>query len=142
MSNWAELVGEHVFEIVPLKACHPFDSDADGVCFTLSNRTYLIFEDPSDGYRSTAGPILSYEGSAYELGSSGVSFPNYIKEPVICSHRTKGEYSSEDDVLEVRSKETGELIFEVGTDSCDDYYPSFVNRWNPAGLSANAKVRA
>jgi len=32
---------------------------------------------------------------------------------------------------------SGELIFRVGTDNVDDYYPSFVCEWNPAGLSVN-----
>jgi hypothetical protein len=139
--QFSDLVGEHVFNIVPATARHPFDADADGVCFVLDDTTYLVFEDPGDGYRSSAGPLLSWEGGAYEIGGGGWSFPTYIREPVSCSHRTTGKDEWEDgaDILEVRSKATGELIFEVGTANCDDYYPSFVNAWHPEGLSANAK---
>lgn len=143
MTTFADLAGDHVFGIVPTKARHPFSNDADGVCFVLDETTYLVFEDPSDGYRSSAGPVLSWEGGAYEIGYDGYDFPNYIREPVVCTHRTTGKDEWEDgaDILEVRSKETGELIFEVGTANTDDYYPSFVNSWNPAGLSANTRAR-
>jgi hypothetical protein len=141
VTQFSDLVGEHIFGIVPAEARHPFSGEASGVCFVLDDTSYLVFENPDDGYRSNAGPILSWEGGAYELGYEGYSFPTYLREPVVCSHRTTAEYSGESDILQVRSKETGEVIFEVGTDHTDDYYPSFVNTWNPAGLSANAKLR-
>jgi hypothetical protein len=143
MATFDSLVGEHIFGCVPLKPRHPFDEDADGVCFMLDDTTYLVFEDPSDGYRSSAGPILSFDGAPYALGGDGGGYPEYLKEPVLCTHRTTGEDEYEDgaDILEVRSKETGALIFAVGTRNCDDYYPSFVNSWTPEGLSANSKAR-
>jgi hypothetical protein len=138
----SDLVGEHVLEIVPrVDIRHPIPgSDANGALFTLSGKTYLIFEDESDGYRSSAGPLLCFEGSAYVIGG-GSFYPDYIHEAVLCSHVTKGEYGGQDDILEVRSKETGEVIFRVGTDNVDDYYPSFVCEWRPEGLSANARGR-
>lgn len=137
MLNFSDLVGEHVFEIVPkMDARHPTDPDASGVIFGLSGTTYLVFEDPSDGYRSSAGPILSFEGAAYELSGEGCE--TYLREKVVCSHRTQGAYSgSTDDVLEVRNAATGHLIFEVGTEDVDDYYPGYVCRWHPEHLSAN-----
>lgn len=138
-----DLVGDGLFEIVPnTEVRHPFDADASGVVFSLSGRTYLVFEDPSDGYRSAAGPLLSFSGSAYELGGHSWSWPTYLREEVFCSHRTKGEFGGEDDVLEVSSKATGAVIFEVGTENVDDYYPAFVCRWSPEGLSTNAKALA
>lgn len=137
----SDLVGESVLETVPrIDVRHPFDTDASGVVFTLGGRTYLVFEDPSDGYRNSAGPLLSFAGAAYELGGEGF-WPDYIHEEVYCSHRTKGSHGNDDDVLEVSSKATGQLIFEVGTEDIDDYYPSYVCRWDPEGLSANAKAR-
>jgi hypothetical protein len=136
----ADLVGEHDFPIVPKTDIrHPLCADAGGVIFMLDDTVYLIFEDQGDGYRSHASPILHYQGSAYELGYDGYDFPTYLRgETVVCSHRTRGEYDHEDDVLEVRSKATGKLIFEVGTECIDDYYPGYVCRWDPTGLSANA----
>jgi hypothetical protein len=138
-----DLVGERVLEIVPnLNLRHPLSQDASGVLFTLDRTTYLVFEDLDDGYRSHAGPILSYEGAAYELGYDGYGSPVYIREKVICSHRTNGEYSGEADVLEMRSAETGALVFAIGTENTDDYYPSYFCAWHPEGLSANAKANA
>lgn len=134
----ADLVGETVLELVPkTDLCHPLSGEATGAIFTLEDRTYLVFEDPSDGYRSGAGPLLSFNGSAYKIG--GDWYPTYIREAVLCTIRTKGAYGGEDYVLELRSKKTGQLIFEIGTENVDDYYPSYVCRWSPEGLSANAK---
>jgi hypothetical protein len=144
MTTLADLAGKHVFLIVPKDIRHPLVADASGILFVLDDTTYLVFEDPNDGYRSMAGPVLSYQGSGYELGYDGYDFPTYIREAVTCTHRTTGRDEFEDgaDILEVRSDATGEIIFEVGTDNVGDYYPSYACRWNPAGLSANAKQEA
>jgi hypothetical protein len=141
MTTLADLAGKHVFQIVPKDIRHPLVADASGILFVLDETTYLVFEDPNDGYRSMAGPVLSYQGGAYELGYDGYDFPTYIREPVACTHRSTGKDGFEDgaDVLEVRSDVTGEIIFEVGTANRDDYYPYYVCRWSPGGLSANAK---
>ncbi len=143
MTKFSDLVGEHEFGLVPIMDLrHPMSSDATGVLFVLDQTTYLVFEDPSDGYRSNAGPILSYTGGAYELGYSDYgSRLHHLKEPVLCTHRTSGQYGGTDDVLEVRSKETGAVIFEVGTENVDDYYPGYHVRWLPENLSANTKSR-
>lgn len=137
MTELSDLVGERVLQIAPFNLRHPVPgSDANGVIFTLDSTTYLVFEDESDGYRSRLGVILSFEGDAYQLGG-GSFYPEYICEPVLCSHSICGEYGVENDILEIRSKATGVLLFRVGTTNVDDYYPSFVSEWNPAGLSAN-----
>lgn len=131
----SDLVGEAVLETVPfMEVRHPFDPDASGVLFTLSDRTYMVFEDSNDGYRSSAGALISYPGGPYEIGYNGANI-THIQEPVICS------FTDVDDILEMRSKETGILIFSVGTSNVDDYYPSFECYWNPEGLSKNAKGR-
>jgi hypothetical protein len=140
MTELKSLVGDGLFEIVPMKAAHPFDSDADGVCFTLNDVTYLAFEDPSDGYRSSLGQLLACQGPAYSIG--GDANITYIREEVICAHVETSEGHDGDDILEVRSKETGGIIFRVGTANMDDYYPWFVNEWWPQNLSANSKMRA
>lgn len=139
MADISEIVGEKVFAIVPLKAAHPFDSEADGVAFTLDDTSYLAFEDPNDGYRSSLGSLLSFPGPLYSLGGS--TYPEYLHEKVICGHVATCEYGDGADILEVRSAETGAVIFRVGTTNVDDSYPSFVNEWMPSGLSANAKER-
>lgn len=136
----SELVGAGMMTFVPnLEIRHPFRNDASGVMFGLDDTVYIVFEDESDGYRSNAGPLLAFKGSPYEI--SGSFYPEYIREAVLCSHRNQGEFGGEDDVLEVRSIETGKIIFCVGTENVDDYYPCFVVRWSPENLSANSKAR-
>lgn len=136
----SEIVGAGVMTFAPhVYLRHPFDADASGVMFGIDDTVYIVFEDESDGYRSSAGPLLSFKGAHYELGHS--FYAEYIREPVLCSHRTSGEYGGEDDVLEIRSIETGKVIFCVGTENVADYYPSYVVRWSPENLSANSKKR-
>lgn len=142
MTEFSEITGPAMLATVPnMNVRHPVDADASGVMFTLDNRTYLIFEDPSDGYRSSAGPILSFDGDVYSLGGND-NHPIYINEPVICRHAVSGEYGSTDDILELISVETGNVVFRVGTFNTDDYYPSFKCEWSPENLSVNAKTRA
>jgi hypothetical protein len=133
-----DLVGaRHLLMAPDTTINHPFDSSANGVIFTLDNTTYIVFEDPSDGHRSAARPLLSFEGAAYELGMPS---PNYVREEVLCLHldRGDGEYDrGECDILVMRSVLTGKEIFRVGTSNTDDYYPSFVCNWQPENLSVN-----
>lgn len=137
MSELKDLVGEHEFTLVPkLDVRHPISVDANGAMFGLDDTIYLIFEDENDGYRSSAGPLLSFKGSAYQLGGS---YHEYLKERVLCEHETQGEYG-ENDVLRVISIATGRVIFRVGTTNVDDYYPSFVAEWQPENLSANRAI--
>ena len=125
----SDLVGEHLMEAVPrLDLRHPFDPDATGAAFTLSENTYLVFEDPNDGYRSAAAPLLGFAGSAYQLG--GEYRTEYLRPPlkVVCTMEGEGG-----EVLTMRD-ERGQIVFEVGTDNSDDYYPSYIARWSPPGV--------
>lgn len=134
-----DLIGEHDFTFAPnLAVRHPIDADANGVMFGLDKRIYLMFEDPSGGYRSTAGPLLSFEGAPYELGGEGWS-PEYLRnQRVVCVHETRDEtYGGENDILSIRSARTGKEIMRVGTANVDDYYPGFVSEWFPDHLDAN-----
>lgn len=139
----SEIIGEKTLDIVPMmNVRHPFDSEANGVLFALDDTTYIIFEDPSDGYRSYAGPVLSFKGSPCEIGA-GSNYPQYLREPVLCRHVTKrGEFDGECDLLEVLSRNTGKAVFTIGTLNVDDYYPSFFCEWSPGGLTANGGVPA
>lgn len=126
-----QLVGPHKMRHTPTTDVrHPFDSDANGIAFSLGDTVYLVFEDPSDGYRSHAGPLLSYLGDFSALGCRTY---NYCDLDVVCSMRAKGPnpYDHDCEILEVRVASTGDLILEVGTENSDDYYPSFIARWTP-----------
>lgn len=131
-----ELVGQRVMDYTPTTDVrHPFDTDCCGIAFTLDGVTYLCFEDGSDGYRSSAGPLLSYPGMPYEMGGwQG----EYVRWPVLCSWQTArdSEWGGEAEILEIRLVETGALILRVGTDNSDDYYPSFVAEFRPPARPA------
>jgi hypothetical protein len=119
-----ELVGDHVLDFVPIiDLRHPFDADATGALFGLDGFIYLVFEDPADGYRSNAAPILSFKGDLWELGDR---WPEHITMWVVCSMEGSG-----DGVLTMREIASGKVVFEVGTDNSDDYYPSYIARWTP-----------
>lgn len=126
-----ELVGRRVMDHTPsTDVRHPFDVDSCGIAFTLDGVTYLCFEDGNDGYRSSAGPLLSYPGMPYEMGGwQG----EYVRWPVICSwlEREEGEWRGACEILDVRHADTGAVLLRVGTENTDDYYPSFVADWNP-----------
>lgn len=107
---------------------HPFDSDSNGVAFEIDGTVYMVWEDGNDGYRSSAGPLMSFSGSPYQIGWNNAE---YAAWPVVVSHRTKSEYGGEDDVIEIRMAETGDLVLVVGTENVDDYYPSFVASYTP-----------
>lgn len=119
------LVGEHTLNYVPRTDLrHPIDIDASGCMFGLDGTSYLIFEDPDDDYRSSAGAVLSFTGDPYELG--GNIWPERLEMPVLCSMEGDGG-----GVLTMRDRKTGAVVFEVGTDNSDDYYPSYIARWTP-----------
>lgn len=99
------------------------------ISFVLDGVTYTAIEDEEDGYRS----------SMRDIGVSAYVVKNTIPaEEVVGRMRTEGRYHGTDDVLELISTTTGKVVLEVGTENCDDYYPSFVASWSPENLSCNA----
>jgi hypothetical protein len=130
-----QLAGESTFTIAPLSPRHPFDPDAAGVAFMLNDLLFFCFENPDDGYRSHAGPLMVAKCDPYDM--AGGACCEYIKEPVTVAHIDDNYF----DILRVTSRETGKVIFEIGTGNVDDYYPYFHEEWNPENLSANARGR-
>lgn len=125
-----KLVGEHVLGYAPkLDLRHPCDPDATGCMFQFKdiNRTFMVFEDPNDGYRSCAAPLVSYAGDPYQIGGE-FRGPEHLGPEglkVVCTMEGDGE-----GVLTMRD-EHGQIVFEVGTDNLDGYYPSYTARWTP-----------
>lgn len=121
-----ELVGEHTMTVTPrMDVRHPFDTDANGCAFHLNGVTYFVFEDPNDGYRSTAMELMSQVGEFYQLGID----VEYIRPALKVTAKMNGG------VLTFRS-EDDKIVFRVGTDNSDDYYPWYVAEWTPPGERA------
>ena len=116
-------VGEHTLDFVPLTDLVRDKKDdwseaANGCAFCLDGIAVAVWEDPSDGYRSTAEHPEPFTGL----------FKEPFNRRVLCS---MGSSSGEEGVLHMRDLATGQIIFEVGTANHDDYYPSYQCRWIP-----------
>lgn len=137
MTELTDLVGLRTLDAVDFSSekVHEWGdryNDATVCRFRLDGVVYTAVEDPSDGYRSC---MSSLDSSEYATMTN--VFPA-IK--VLGTHRTKGEYSGEDDVLELVDVSTGKVVLEVGTDNVDDYYPGFVASFHPENMATNIGV--
>lgn len=131
-----DLIGEHMLDAVDFsneqvktwgdefEACQVMRFRLDGKC-------YIATEDPDDGYRSSMRELAV----SYDAEMKNVFSP--LK--VIGRHRTEGSYGDQDDVLELIDAVTGQTVLEVGTESVDDYYPSFVASFHPEEMAHNAE---
>lgn len=99
----------------------------------LDGQCYWFQEDPDDGYRSSLGTIRRCSVDELPPGS----FVGFEPIAVMLRVRTKAAaaYSSRDDVLYGVDERTSLVLFEIGTENIDDYYPSFVHTWTPEGAS-------
>lgn len=131
-----DLIGKHVLTGVD---CYNEDIQSEygsstyhgqHISFVLDGLTYTAMEDDNDGYRSA---MRDLKVSTHEMKNT------FAPEEVVGKIRTKGEYNSTDDVLELISAKTGKIVLEIGTENVDDYYPGFVSNFRPENLSANAK---
>lgn len=128
------LVGEHTLDAVDfsterLATYGERFEYCNAMRFRLDGVVYVAIEDPSDGYRSSLGELKVDDARSMTNVFSPVK--------VIGRHRTKGKYHGEDDVLELVDSVTGAAVVEVGTDNCDDYYPSFVANFRPEAMAIN-----
>lgn len=94
--------------------------------FVLDGITYTAIEDASDGYRSSMSDI---KVSDYKLLNT---FPPI---EVMCSMASHPEHAMY--VLNGHDVKNGKLVFQVGTDYSDDYYPVYIATFSPENMSAN-----
>ncbi len=111
---------------------HATDENATVFVLRLDGVLYWFQEDPDDGYRSSLG--VARVCTLEELAPG--AFVEF--EPIMVAVRMQtdpepGSYSTRDDRLYGINEATGLVLFEVGTENLDDYYPSFVARWDPEG---------
>lgn len=131
-----DLEGKHKLDAVDfsnekVKTWGESYEDCQVMRFRLDGKVYTATEDPDDGYRSSMKEIVISEDQMVN------TFPPV---EVIGKHRTKGEYSGEDDILELIDTETGKVVIEVGTTEIDDYYPGFVANFNPENMITNKSI--
>ena len=120
-----------------LKSAETSDDDAFVVVLRLDDTLYWFQEDPSDGYRSSLGVVKKLRGWPQDMPPSAfIAFA-----PVLITLRIRTEpephrlgSSQQDEVLYGLDERTGLVLFEVGTEDTDDWYPSFVHRWHPEGV--------
>lgn len=104
-------------------------------CFMLDGIVFEAIEDPSDGYRSS----LDHVRRIYD---DKLPFP---KQPLARIHiehfhgREKAHPDQEEDDWNLRERNAWKFVdvadghcwLVIGTDNTDDYYPSFMFRYNP-----------
>jgi len=128
--SWNELCGKHTLMAIRTDVTHPFDKDANGIAIDLDNElAVFIFEDPSDGYRSTAAAPLIANCNLYEFGCK----MDYIKAPVTITRWTESDSNRADGII-LTDTRNGKVILRVGTENTDDDYPRFVCDWRPQDL--------
>ena len=127
------LIGEHILDAVDTDTMQvkrwygdAFE-DANVIRFRLDGKVYTAVENPDDGYRSSMERLYVAEDPIKN------TFP-----PCKVLARKKAKDYYENDTLEFIDVVTGKVVLEVGTDSCDDYYPSFVAAFHPENMAVNA----
>lgn len=91
--SWDEICGERQLSAVNVDVRHPFDANASGGAFEIDDMTVFIFEDPSDGYRSSAVDPMIVKAPMYSFGCS----PNYVRAPVLVRRWEQSEYGGSAD---------------------------------------------
>lgn len=134
---WDELCGERMLNAITTDIKHPFCTEAQGVALYLDEMTVFVFEDPSDGYRSSATTPMLVKAPLYEFGHS----PEYIRVPVLVRRWTEDSYGVPDGV-EMIDRRNGKTVLRLGTSNSDDYYPSFTCDWKPENLTENQAAQS
>ena len=94
----------------------------EGVLVTINDKNYLFLCDPADGYRSY-GIVREVEEKPK------FTFP---PQPLIAGYEREFEY-----LVLINTK--GQVVFKVGTDYTDDYYPQAIWEYHPELLPINQK---
>lgn len=134
LDEWkALLCGRHRLETVNTALRHPRftgDDPDEAVAIQMDGRVFFFVEDGNDGYRSSLSMVLS--GRGYLAGT-------HVGRDVDVTHVTSGDdYTSISSVFEFRDVQTGKLALAIGTSDIDDYYPSFICRWDPTAFGEKA----
>jgi hypothetical protein len=132
-----DFIGEHRLSGVeygmlpPNEDAYRYEA-ANTMAFVLDGKAYCAIEDPSDGYRSCMRDLIEVPVSEIKNKFRAVKVVGRMREG-------RNSYGHATDILELIIVKTGALVLEVGTDSTDDYYPSFVAWFDPKVLPQNKR---
>lgn len=129
---WNELCGERILSAIRTDVRHPFDDSANGCAIELDDMTVFVFEDPSDGYRSSATEPMVCRGPLWSFGCQNI---DYLRIPVRVQRWTASEYDYVPVGIELIDRRNGQVILRLGTDNSDDYYPSYTCDWRPQNIA-------
>jgi hypothetical protein len=143
-----DLTGEHILtgvdmENEDIEEYGGIFADCQVINFVLDGKTLSAIEDPTDGYRSSMKDLKE----AYKNPSAADSFrrsiflisisPFFVKN-MFPECRVVGKIrDGQPDVIEFIDIVTGREVLSVGTDTTDDYYPSFVAEFLPENMTIN-----
>lgn len=117
--------------------CHDgWSEECEGHIIILNDEPYVVAYDHTDGYRSYGE---FYKATQMDIPKVKFRFP---PQPVVLrNHDTKGidELGREVDYhgTSIFDAINGKLVFEVGTDFADAYYPCATMEYHPENLTIN-----
>ena len=124
-----DLTGLHFLTGVDRQNVEVDGDVADTISFVLDGVTYTATENPQDGYRSCMNDIAISDRKVLN------TFPPCH---VMARMDLGGEgYRGVCEILELLDVTTGGCVLKVGTESADDYYPSYVAEFDPRVMAVN-----
>jgi len=95
------------------------------VTIILNDNNYSFIEDPQDGYRSSLRKILVNEFTVKN---------KFEPQDILC---VTNEFN--DELLIGYDLKTAKIVFKVGTDYQDSFYPIFVDKYYPENMFINKR---
>lgn len=132
----SELIGTHLLSGVDETTemvKHYYDEEKVTVFrFVLDGKTYKVYEDPNDGYRSSMDKIIECDEK--------VSHTFEPQEVVIRMKGPDEDAQESHDAIECIDIKNGKIVLEAGTGNHGDYYPYFIGSFYPQNLSINESL--
>ena len=99
--------------------------ECQAISFKLDKTTYIVFENPEDGYRSSCSEVYIEKERKIVNTFNGV--------------KVKGVYvdTGSNMYVDLVDLKTGEVVVCFGTLEYNDYYPCFTGYFNPLAMSVN-----
>lgn len=130
--NLESLCGEHYLSGVEMteRMVHTDygeDEERNVLLFTLDGTTYMMVENPEDGYRSYCDRI---EIVPYK--------PMYSFPPVrVLCHTKEDDDCEQHNCIVMRDMTNGKIVLEAGTQNYNDYYPMCYFSYTPENMACN-----